>query len=470
MSISPQTRALLLLTIDLGGEPPLDGAAYERLAGWLRRRGMQPADLLCDQDAAARLAGRPAGTAETARIVALLGRGPLLAAALEGWQAASLWVVGRGDPDYPRRLKRRLRAAAPAVLFGCGDRALLNRGGVALLGGDDDAAEPAAYAAAFGTAAAASGLTTISGGSSVIEAAAIRAGLSRGGGAVAVLPDRLAGEARSDRLRRPATDGLLVFVSATLPDHEAATPSQRAATDDCLYGLADAALLVGVGRTGTRWAGAVVASERGWVPLWARRADPDAAELARIGAGLLSGDPVSPRTLLDPPAAAGRTLVRPPQPPGAVPMAFMTPPPGPTLAGSGLVGAGMAGFAEAPAAFGVTAEAAPSPSSIPPPAPTLAPSTSAKRGGHLRLVASATRARPGAAPAGRATAAEPGLYDIFVSRVLALLAAESLGAWHIANLLGLTEHQAEAWLGRAEAAGQVRIDPVTRLYRCGGDP
>ncbi len=86
-----------------------------------------------------------------------------------------------------------------------------------------------------------------------------------------------------------------------------------------------------------------------------------------------------------------------------------------------------------------------------------------ERGAHLRLVASAAAARPEAAA--RAAVAEPGLYDIFVQRVAALLADEALGAWRIADMLDLTEQQAETWLRRAEAAGRVSLDPVTRLYR-----
>ena len=447
MFISAQTRALLLLTADLGGEAPLDAATFERLAGWLRKRGLQPADLL-HPDAASRLAGRPGGAVPAERILSLLERETVLAGALERWQKAGLWVLGRGDPDYPRRLKRRLRTAAPALLFGCGDRALLNRGGIALIGGDDGGLEPTGFAAGFATQAAASGLTTVSGGYSPIEVAAVRASLSRGGGAIAVLPNRLLPEARSDRLRRPAADGLLVFVSTTLPDIEA---SPRADAEDCLYGLADAALLVAVGRTSLRWAGAITASERGWVPLWVRRADPEAAELVKIGAGMLSDDTMSPRALLDPPTAARRLGARPSplQPLAAMPMAFMTPPPAPSL-----VGSGRGGFAEAPEPFeGALADPSP-------PASGAAPGT--ERGAHLRLVPSAARARPA-----QSAMAERSLYDIFLRRVAALLADECLGVWRIADALELTEHQADTWLRRAEAAGQVSIDPVTRLYRTG---
>jgi len=68
------------------------------------------------------------------RIMALLSRGHSLAIAIEKWQLAGLWVVTRSDADYPKRLKSRLKKNSPPVLFGCGDPALLNMGGIAFIG------------------------------------------------------------------------------------------------------------------------------------------------------------------------------------------------------------------------------------------------------------------------------------------------------------------------------------------------
>ena len=66
--------------------------------------------------------------------MALLSRGHSLAIAIEKWQLAGLWVVTRSDADYPKRLKSRLKKNSPPVLFGCGDPALLNMGGIAFIG------------------------------------------------------------------------------------------------------------------------------------------------------------------------------------------------------------------------------------------------------------------------------------------------------------------------------------------------
>ena len=59
------------------------------------------------------------------------------ALAVDKWQRAGLWILTRGDADYPVRLKNRLRTDAPPVLFGCGNKALLQAEGMAIVGSRD---------------------------------------------------------------------------------------------------------------------------------------------------------------------------------------------------------------------------------------------------------------------------------------------------------------------------------------------
>lgn len=49
----------------------------------------------------------------------ILGRGMALALAMERWSRGGLWVISRGDPEYPRRLKRHLKHAKiiKSILF-----------------------------------------------------------------------------------------------------------------------------------------------------------------------------------------------------------------------------------------------------------------------------------------------------------------------------------------------------------------
>ena len=422
MTVTTQTRVLLLLTGRLGqaeaAVAPLHRPEFDRVSAWLKRTRLKPADLL-EPELLERLCWAPGAPVPLDRLAFLLNRATGLEAVLDRWQRSGLWVIGREDPDYPRRMKRRLRDEAPLLLFGRGDRLLLNRGGIAVVGGDGGDADAADYAGRFGARAAAAGLSTIS-GLGPVEEAAVLGSLSRGGFAVAVLPGGLDGQAADRRLRAAADR--LVLVSEAEPD-QAGDRSMR-----CLYGLADAALLVGVGRGSDRWADAVGAIEKEWVPHWVRAGDPEAGTLIRLGAHPVADEEVAPRALLSPPRPARSSARRMP--------GFGIPAPAPQPV--------QAGFAEG---------AMPFPAPPPPPG----------RGAHLRLVEA--RPRPAQQEPAPSAEPEPSFYELFGRRIETLLRSGPLGVARIAEALDLTRPQAEAWLLRAVGEARVRLNPATRLYQ-----
>lgn len=147
-SISSNTQAILLLTAPLIAgrrEPPselLTPGEYNRLARILRDKQRQPADFLGPE--AGVLVKACESTIDSARLERLLGRGFLLSQAIERWQTRAIWVVSRAEPDYPKRLKARLKEQTPPILYGCGDAAVLGTGGLAIVGSrnvDDALAE-----------------------------------------------------------------------------------------------------------------------------------------------------------------------------------------------------------------------------------------------------------------------------------------------------------------------------------------
>ena len=131
--LTPNTQAILLLTAPLiagRGETSRDLlslAEYNRLARTLREKQKQPADLIgSDANELIELCSEPFGRA---RLDALLGRGFLLSQAVQYWNARAIWVISRADVAYPKRLKSRLKEHAPPLLYGCGEIALLQKGG-----------------------------------------------------------------------------------------------------------------------------------------------------------------------------------------------------------------------------------------------------------------------------------------------------------------------------------------------------
>ena len=137
-ALSPNTQAILLLTAPLiAGRGPsspdlLTPGEYKRLARHLQEIQRQPADLVSPDANDLLRACQP--VIDEGRLQRLLGRGFLLSQVIERWQARAIWVISRADPEYPKRLKVRLREDAPALLYGCGDISLLESGGLAVVG------------------------------------------------------------------------------------------------------------------------------------------------------------------------------------------------------------------------------------------------------------------------------------------------------------------------------------------------
>ena len=53
---------------------------------------------------------------------------------LEKWSRAGIWILTRSDSYYPQKLKKRLGQLSPPILFGAGNKKLLNKPGIAVIG------------------------------------------------------------------------------------------------------------------------------------------------------------------------------------------------------------------------------------------------------------------------------------------------------------------------------------------------
>lgn len=283
--LSPNTQAILLLTAPLiAGRGTvsadlLSPGEYKRLVRHLREIQCQPADFLSPHAADILSACQP--VIDQSRLQKLLGRGFLLSQAIERWQARAIWVVSRADPEYPRRLKARLGEDAPAVLYGCGDMALLETGGeLAVVGSRhvDDALID--YTMAIGRLAARAGRTLVSGGAKGIDQAAMRGALDGGGKVCGVLADRLEKTAMNREHRNLLLDGQLVLISPYDPSagFNVGNAMQR---NKLIYALADTSLVVSsdLNKGGT-WAGAVEQLDKlKFVPVFVRSTGESSAGL-----------------------------------------------------------------------------------------------------------------------------------------------------------------------------------------------
>lgn len=200
-----------------------------------------------------------------------MGRGFLLSQVIERWQTRAIWVVSRADPDYPHRLKARLREDSPAVIYGCGDMSLLQSGGLAVVGSRHVDESLADYTMAVGHLAARARRTLVSGGARGIDQAAMRGALEAGGKVSGVLADSLEKTAMNREHRNMLLDGRLVLISPYDPSagFNVGNAMQR---NKLIYALADASLVVSsdLNKGGT-WSGAVEQLDKlKFVPVYVR--------------------------------------------------------------------------------------------------------------------------------------------------------------------------------------------------------
>jgi len=273
--LTPNTQVILLLVAPLiAGHREtscdlLSLSEYNRLARLLREKRKQPADLIGPD--AAELISLFAEHFGRERIEAMLGRGFLLSQAVERWNARAIWVISRADPAYPKRFKARLKEDAPPVIYGSGDPALLEKGGLAVVGSRHVDEEVVAFTENAGRLSADAHRTVISGGAKGIDRAAMHGALLAGGDAAGVMADSLERAALARDNREPLMDGRLVLISPYDPaaGFNVGHAMQR---NKLIYALADAAFVVTSDfEKGGTWAGAIEQLERlHFVPVFVR--------------------------------------------------------------------------------------------------------------------------------------------------------------------------------------------------------
>jgi len=274
--LSPITQVTLLLCSPLRAGrnkdvQPLSIGEFNELEKQLQRVGAGLEQLL-ETDAAA-LLGKISPAVDGAKIESLLGRGFMLSMAVETWQSAGVWVMSRKEADYPERL-HRLKQNAPPLIYGCGEKTLLSRGGLAIVGSRDVDAPGEEFTKRVASSSAREEMQVVSGGARGVDQLAMLAALEAGGTVVGVLADSLLRSATSGNAREAIQDGCLTLVSAFDPEagFNVGNAMQR---NKQIYALADFGLVVSSGfNEGGTWAGAVEQLEKlHLTPIFVRAGD-----------------------------------------------------------------------------------------------------------------------------------------------------------------------------------------------------
>ena len=306
MNPSSQAQAMMLLTVSLGkpdnaDEKPLSVREWSRLAAWLKEREIEPSDLL-KGDVKSKLSGWMDRSVTLSRLEHLIGRGGTLGLALERWRRAGIWVIARPESEYPDRLKRRLQLASPPILFGCGNKALLDRGGIAVVGSRAAGREDIEFTEDLGKEVARQGLSIVSGGARGVDESAMLGALRSEGTAIGVLADSLLRSGTSERFRKYLLSGDLVLTTPFNPE-AGFNVGNAMSRNRYIYGLADAAVVISsTPDKGGTWNGALEDLKAAWVPLWVKRTKNEKSgnpELVRRGARWLPDDLASLECLMN---------------------------------------------------------------------------------------------------------------------------------------------------------------------------
>jgi len=282
--LSPDAEAILLLSASLGkrtrgAESPLTPREYDALADSLRHADLRPHNVLFADtsvliDLTEHLPPAVRKHVTPERLRGLRQRGGQLALALSKWSGQGIWVITRADAGYPSRYKQKLGRSAPPVVFGIGDRSLLEHGGIAVVGSRNPDPASEAFTRHIATWAADAGVQVVSGAARGVDEIAMVTCAAQGGTALGVVGESLLRLSIRREFREQILRNRLTLISSYDPEAPF-TAANAMGRNRWVYALAERCVVVACseGRGGT-WAGAVEALKNG-VPVFVKTGNPD---------------------------------------------------------------------------------------------------------------------------------------------------------------------------------------------------
>lgn len=215
--LSEDTKATLLLCGSFGNEKtekPLSLGEYARLVHWLKDAKLRPSDLL-DKEPRRDASGH--ADIDANRLDNLFARGLKLGFMVEEWQRSGIWIIGRSDVDYPTRYKIALKDKAPPILFGIGDRGLLQGGGLSIVGSRnvDEAGEH--FTRNVAQICVENRMVVVSGGAKGVDQIAMQTALQCGGYVIGIVSDNLLKRSVEAMNRKAIANGSLLLLTPYNP-------------------------------------------------------------------------------------------------------------------------------------------------------------------------------------------------------------------------------------------------------------
>lgn len=208
--------------------------------------------------------------AEAQRLSGLLQRGAAVAFELENLMNAGIRIVTRADRHYPSRLKIKLNAQAPVLLFYAGDLNLAVQNGIAIVGSRAVDQAGIDFTAMLAECCAQNRLNVVSGAAKGVDITAMKSALEHSGTCLGVLSDSLSKKIREREARQYLFEERLLLLSPFHPN-SGFTVANAMSRNKLIYALADYAVAISsdFGKGGT-WAGATENIKHKYTPMLVR--------------------------------------------------------------------------------------------------------------------------------------------------------------------------------------------------------
>ena len=269
--ISKLTQSILMLTVHFStneiGTSPLTITEWAKLADFLKVNKLSPEQLI-NQDIESLLSGFSDPKITLARLKKLLQRGTLMALTSEKWLRSGIWILNRSDKEYPIKLKQRLGINSPPILFGFGNKKLLNQKKiVGCVGSRKVSKNDLLFSEGLGKLAADEGHSIISGAAKGVDESFMLGSLKAEGTVIGVVSDNLLSKGLSKIYRQYIENNDLVLISSVYPEasFNVGNAMQR---NKYIYCISDAAVIAYSGKTGGTITGALENLKKEWVPTW----------------------------------------------------------------------------------------------------------------------------------------------------------------------------------------------------------